>query len=212
MAQPYFSPRLRASGSRRLKSGIIVSRPHLSAHSRSLWVMVSYPHRCWVDDLRSSRRSDCGRSQTCAVFAQSTTTASSSTPVESCRLPKSARFAIPRQIANSVRTAGHSPARPGHHSGRISWQAHSAKPRQARNMPSTTPSSRCCSGCAATRQRSAACSISNTVCSPTSARSVRARLMPRPGERSCSDHGWPSAASPARSYLRIPKKVLRSGR
>ncbi|BBQ11584.1 hypothetical protein WP1W18C01_19440 [Stenotrophomonas maltophilia] len=92
------------------------------------------------------------------------------------------------------------------HSGLTSRQAHSTNPRQARNSPSTTPSSKCRSGSAATRQRSAACNSSNTVSAPTIARSVLARLTRRPGETSVSGQGCPSAPSQPRMRLRMPRR------
>lgn len=97
------------------------------------------------------------------------------------------------------------------HSGLTSRQAHSSNPRQARNNPSTTPSSKCRSGSAATRQRSAACSTSSTVSAPTIARSLLARLTRRPGDTSFSGQGNPSAPSQRRMRLRMPIRELRSG-
>lgn len=97
------------------------------------------------------------------------------------------------------------------HSGRTSRQAHSTNPLQARNNPSTTPSSKCRSGSAATRQRSAACSTSSTVSAPTIARSLLARLTRRPGDTSFSGQGNPSAPSQRRMRLRMPIRELRSG-
>ncbi len=98
------------------------------------------------------------------------------------------------------------------HCGLTATAAHSANPRQARNKPSTTPSSKCRSGSAATRQRSAACSTSSTVSRPTNARSVLARLTRRPGDTSVSGQGCPSAPSQPRMRLRIPISEFRSGR
>lgn len=98
------------------------------------------------------------------------------------------------------------------HSGLTSWQAHSTNPRQARNSPSTTPSSKCRSGSAATRQRSAACRSSSTVSAPTIARSLLARLTRRPGDTSFSGQGCPSAPSQPRMRLRMPSREFRSGR
>lgn len=98
------------------------------------------------------------------------------------------------------------------HSGLTSLQAHSTNPRQARNNPSTTPSSKCRSGSAATRQRSAACSSSSTVSAPTIARSLLARLTRRPGDTSVSGQGCPSAPSHPRMRLRMPSREFRSGR
>lgn len=99
-----------------------------------------------------------------------------------------------------------------HCSGLTSRQAHSASPRQARNNPSTTPSSKWRSGSAATRQRSAECSTSSTVSRPTNARSVLARLTRRPGDTSVSGQGCPSAPSQPRMRLRMPSREFRSGR
>ncbi len=82
----------------------------------------------------------------------------------------------------------------------------------SQNSPSTTPSSRCRSGSAATRQRSAECSTSSTVSSPTNARSVLARLTRRPGETSFSGQGSPSAPSQPRMRLRMPSREFRSCR
>ncbi len=98
------------------------------------------------------------------------------------------------------------------HSGLTSWHAHSTNPRQAKNNPSTTPSSKCRSGSAATRQRSAACSNSSTVNAPTIARSLLARLTRRPGDTSVSGQGSPSAPSQPRMRLRMPRREFRSGR
>ncbi len=98
------------------------------------------------------------------------------------------------------------------HSGLTSRQAHSTSPRQARNSPSTIPSSKCRSGSAATRQRSAACRSSSTVSAPTIARSLLARLTRRPGDTSVSGQGCPSAPSQPRMRLRMPSREFRSGR
>lgn len=103
------------------------------------------------------------------------------------------------------------PGREHQEGGRISPHTFSASPRSARNKPSTTPSSRCCPGVPASRQRSAACSTSATVSSPTAARSVRASACCRPGGNPVSGHGWPSAASPRRMPFRHPQTVLSSG-